>query len=534
MKSEAPISRSVTPSELDVAIVGGMVVDGTGGPAFRADVGVVKDRIVAIGDLQKSLRKTTIDASDLVVSPGFIDAHVHSELALLDDPLSLENLYQGVTSHIVGQDGCGFAPSDSKTIDTILRTLGAIYSSNTPLPPGSIADFLSRYNQASTVNVATLIPNGCVRSMVMGNVDRPPTSLELEAMTELCRQGMRQGAVGISTGLDYVPSGFASTDELVALSAAVKPLGGVYVSHVRYRDGIVAALAEAFDIGRRSGIPVHISHLRPSPGQTADELIGLVNAANDEDLNVTYDGYPYGFGCTVLSFVLPPWVESGSKAEVLARLSDPSIRLTLREELRSEIERWSALELAGSLNSDFSHLIGRTIIDAAKISQTDPVDFVCDLLVAHDLNVLILGVDPKRDEDIAQVHLMLAHKLHLTCSDGIYAAGQAHPRRYGAFAKSIRNMVYDTKLLSLEDAIRHSTFSTAHRFGLHDRGHIAVGKAADIAVFDAEAFTDNATRRTNDVASGMQHVLVNGVIALLSGAPTGATPGRGLRRTTER
>ncbi|MGV9194758.1 N-acyl-D-amino-acid deacylase family protein [Microbacterium sp. MC2] len=519
-------------ARFDLVVVGGQVVDGSGSARYAGDVGIIGDRIAAIGDLSGAATSDRLDASGAVVAPGFIDAHVHSELALLARPISMSDLHQGVTTHIVGQDGTGFAPSDPETLALVRRALGPLYDSPTQVEPASIAQFLERYDHASTVNVATLIPNGNVRAMVMGSDARTATPVELAEMTEICRQGMREGALGLSSGLDYAPSGFASTAELICLARAVAEFGGLYVSHIRYADGMETALREALQIGRESGAATHISHLRPdAPDRPASDLLDIVSTARTQGADVTFDGYPYAFGCTSLTVLLPTWILAGTQAEVTGRLRDPAARRRLREQLDHDFSAWARLELAGDLGIHDALLNGLRIDVAARAIGKEIVDFVCDLLIDNDLQVLVLGVDDGDDFAIAQVKAMLSAEAHLACSDAIYARGRTHPRRTGAFARFVGDFVRGRDFLSLESAVHHATRASAVRHGLFDRGLIDCGMVADITIFDAETFGAAPGAGRDGLATGMRHVVVNGEVALRAGTVTGALPGRGLRRT---
>lgn len=518
-------------SALDVVIAGARVVDGTGAPWFRADVGIAGDRVAAVGDLAAADAVERVDAEDLVLAPGLVDAHVHSETELERTPLLLSDLHQGITTHVVGQDGIGVAPTDEATLAFMHRYMRPIYGARDGRPPRSIGAFLAACDGASTINVATLIPNGCVRMLAMGNSSAPASSAQLDAMAELCREGMREGAVGLSSGLDYVPSGYADTAELTALCAAVAEFGGVYVSHVRYRSGLLPALAEAIEIGRASGAPPHISHLMADPGDGApvEAVVAAIDGARAAGVDVTFDLYPYVFGCTTLLFVLPLWVLEGDAGTIEAQLADPAVRARLREELSGQLDGWREIEVAGALAPRFADLAGLDLLTAAERAGAHPVDLVCDLLVAHELDVLLLGTDdgdPARERDLEP---LLGHPAHMFGSDGIHARGRCHPRTYGAAARYLGRFARDRELLPLEEAIRHATSFPARRYGLLDRGLIRPGMAADLVLLDPAALADRATREQRAPAVGVRDVWVNGTAALRDGAPTGATPGRGLR-----
>jgi N-acyl-D-amino-acid deacylase len=487
------------------------VVDGTGAAPTRADVAIASGRIEIVGDLGHARAARRLDVAGAVVGPGLIDVHVHSEVELLRAPVHEAGLLQGVTTHVLGQDGFGFAPTTPDTASFMSDYLAGLYGATEPLAPGTLEAFLARYDRATTVNVATLVPAGCVRMNAMGsNAMRAPTPAEVEAMREECRRGMEAGALGLSSGLDYVPGGYATTDELVALCEAVAPYGGVYVTHIRNRLGLENAVGEAIEIGRRAGVPVQISHL--FGGETVLELLRGARAGG---VDVTFDTYPYTYGSTLLAFPLPLWMLEGSFEEVLARLANPGVRERVRAELGSSVESWSQFTIGGD-----HRLAGLDVLTAA--GAADPVDFLCDLLFAERLAVLLVGApdDAAHETMLA----MLLDPAHLACSDGIYRSGRIHPRAFGAFARFLRSQ-------PLPEAIRHATSAAARRFGLADRGELAPGFAADVIVFDPDAVADAATPdHPRAPARGMRHVVVNGELVLEDGRPTGRTPGRALRR----
>jgi N-acyl-D-amino-acid deacylase len=312
----------------------------------------------------------------------------------------------------------------------------------------------------------------------------------------------------------------------------VAEYGGVYVSHVRYRSGLLAALEEALEIGRRSGAPPHISHLMAEPenGLAPEDVLAVIDGARAAGIDVTFDLYPYTFGCTTLLFVLPLWVLEGDAGAILTRLGDPGVRARVRAELEGQLDGWAELELAGELAAPFAELSGLDFLTAARRAGLHPVDLVCDLVVAQELDVLLLGVDvgdPVRERALEP---MLAHPAHMLGSDGIHARGRCHPRTYGGAARYLGPFVRERGILSLEEAVRHATSFPARRYGLVDRGLIRPGMAADLVLLDPDALADRSTREQRTPADGVRDVWVNGVAVLRDGEGTGATPGRGLRR----
>ncbi len=518
----------MTPA-FDVVLEGGRIIDGSGSPAFAADIGIRGDRITAVGAIADTPAALKIDAGGCVITPGFIDVHVHSETDLLRHAVHEASLRQGVTTHLLGQDGFGFAPAEPSTLEFMIEYLAPIYGRDVALEPARVDQFLSRYDGGSTVNVATLVPAGLLRMDVLGNSARPASASELEEMAERCKAGMEAGAVGLSTGLDYTPGGHAPTDELVHLCKAVAPFGGVYVSHVRYRDGLKAAAAEAIEIGRRSGASIHISHFCADlPALRAAELLEIVASARHEGLEVTFDMYPYLFGCTTLAYLLPLWMLEGSIEDILGRLRDTAQRDRIRRELGDSIQDWRQIAIAGKLPRARSALVGRDVLAAA--GGQDPVDFLCDLLLEERLDVMLLGIasdDSRAEPDLLE---MLGSRWHLFGSDGIYRPGRAHPRGWGGMARYLSWTVASGRL-SIEEAVAHATDRPARRFGLADRGLVKEGYFGDLVVLDPATFHDQATVDEPEAAAqGVRAVLVNGVPALCDGEPTGATPGRGIRR----
>lgn len=516
----------------DVVIEGGRVVDGSGSPGFDADVGIRGDRIADVGSLEGAAAGLRIDAAGCVVTPGFIDVHVHSETDLLRHPVHEASLRQGVTTHLLGQDGFGFGPVEPSTLSFMVDYLAPIYGRDVALEPAGVGDFLSRYDGASTVNAATLVPAGLIRMNVMGNTSRAASQGELAEMEARCRTGMEEGAVGLSTGLDYTPGGHAPTAELVRLCQAVAPFGGIYVTHMRYRLGLLGALAEAIEISRESGAPLHVSHLVADlPDVHAADLLGAIGRARGQGMDVTFDMYPYLFGCTTLACLLPLWALEGNVSDILQGLRDPAQRARIRQDVGDSLQNWRQIAIAGELPPQRAALIGLDVLSAA--GEQDPVDFLCDLLLAERLDVMLLGIasdDPRAEPELLE---MLRSPWHLFGSDGIYRPGRAHPRGWGGVTRYLSWLV-STGVLSLEEAVAHATARPAQRFGLAQRGMVRRDYFADLVVLDPGAYRDRATLEDPRApAQGVKAVLVNGVPALCDGQPTGATSGRGIRRGRE-
>jgi N-acyl-D-amino-acid deacylase len=513
----------------DVLITGGRVVDGSGNPWFRADVGVRGGRIAAVGWLGTAAAKVRIDAAGKVVAPGFIDAHPHGDLMLLADPDHEPAIRQGVTTYILGQDGCGVAPASEAT-QRYMRRYTAGFTGNPELRQrwSSVAEYLAVFDRQVALNVACLVPNGCVRLDMMGLESRRPTADELRAMRQKVRAGMEQGAVGLSSGLDYIPSRYADTAELTDLCREIAPFGGVYVTHMRGYppDTLAASLEEVFAIGRGADCDVHISHFNVQPAVALPRL----DKARAEGIDATFDLYPYVVGSTVVGMtLLPPAMQAGGIEATVARLREPKERATLREWLagpkRGQTEIVTFTYIAAP---EYQRFEGKTVATAARKGGKDTVDFLCDLLVASKMEAGCLSPHTWREE--REIDLLMRHPAMMACSDGIFVGSAPHPRGWAAFARYLGHYVRQGTW-TLEEAVRKMSAHAARRFGLKDRGLLREGFAADVVVFDPAAVRDRATfGNGRQLAEGMEHVLVNGELVLHNGGRTAARPGRALRR----
>lgn len=524
---------------VDLVIKDGWVVDGSGEKRFRGDVAVIGECVVAVGEVTCAARRV-IDAAGMIVAPGFIDTHVHSEVALLSVAEQEASNRQGVTTHIVGQDGFGFAPTDSATFEFMALYLSGLYGPSSPLSPGSVAEFLDAYRGRTSVNIATLLPHGPLRLLVGGDDDRPLRAEQLDRAADIVDEAMAQGALGLSTGLDYVPSLYASTEELVALCRRVAGTGGIYVSHIRYPIGTSAALEEAISIGRQASIPVHVSHLYgddDNEGRGSTALLSIIDAAVNEGLDVSFDAYPYTYGSTTLAVLLPSWIIERQWGSMRNHLCDGVVRERLRGEIDLDRYRASEARISGVLRKEYRDLSGLDLMTAAARRGTHPVDLICDLLVEHEMAVSLVWTprdgmrrDSTVSDDLAAV---LRHPRHMLCSDGIYAGDWVHPRGFGAFARYVGRLPREG-VLPLEQAVQHVTSTPARRFGFSARGLLRPGSVADVVVFDPQTFVDRAddpwSRRCAD---GMKDVLVGGVPVLSGGVRTGALPGGGLAKRSD-
>ncbi len=526
-------------------IRGGTVLDGTGAARTRADVAVKDGRILALGELGRAEADTVLDATGLVVAPGFIDMHSHSDLSLLINPRAESKLRQGVTTEVIGQCGFSPAPAPGPRADAI-RAIFGVWAKEVDWSWGSYGEYLAALRQQGTsVNVVPVVGHGVLRAGVMGEENRPPTAGELEQMRAATRVAMEEGAFGMSSGLAYAPGMFADADELAALAAEIAPLGGIYFSHIRGEDErLLHAVSEAIEIGRRAGVPVQISHLkaegRRNWGKTQAAL-ELIEQARGQSVEVGFDAYPYTAWNTGLAQLLPPWAREGGREAVLSRLEEPLTRGRLADELaqaaRADPGRWERRLLASAESEANRPLQGKTIAEIASLRGTPPEQAVLDLLIEERADAAMVGFG-MCEEDVRRV---LAHPLATIGSDsasqapyGVLGRSHPHPRTYGTFARVLGRCARDEGLFSLEDAVAKMTGRAAARLGLLDRGKMEPGMAADIVVFDPETITDRATyEQPHQYAAGVRWVIVNGILELEGDEHTDQGPGQVLRRPAQ-
>ncbi|MBV8828733.1 MAG: D-aminoacylase [Acidobacteriaceae bacterium] len=479
-------------SDYDVVIRNGDVIDGSGRPPQRLDVGVTRDRINFLGNGATLTAKQIIDASGLVVAPGFIDPHTHT-LEDLSDPKRSRNdpyLMQGVTTVITGNDGEG------------------------PVEIGATSE--KWRTQGIGTNAALYIGEGAIRREVMGMSEAAPKPEQLARMQQLVARGMQQGAIGMSTGLYYAPGNYASTEEIVALAKTAAQHGGVYDTHMRdestYNIGLLAAVQETIRIGREAGLPVHISHIkalgRDVWGKSTD-VIALVNQARAEGLRVTASQYPYeASGSSITASLVPRWAEAGGNTELLKRISDPQVRPRLISEMERNLDRRGGPDSLLIISGRDTQIMGKTLRQIAAQHSESAVDAALDIVKNGGAGVASFNM---RDDDIKN---FMRQDWVMTCSDG--SAG--HPRKYGTFPRKLRKYVFDEHVISLPFAIRSSTSLPAETFGLKERGRLKQGYFADIVVFDPATIRDLATYTDPEVLStGVRYLLVNGKLAVSDG-----------------
>jgi dihydroorotase/N-acyl-D-amino-acid deacylase len=539
-------ARSRRAPDYDLILKGGTVVDGTGAPRRRADVAVSGDRIAAIGDLTGRTALRTVDASGLVVAPGFIDMLGHSEATILVDPRGVSKVTQGVTTEITGE-GNSVAPADAAT----LRQDSAQYAAW-----GLVADwhdldgYFRRLERSGTpLNIATFVGATQVRRYVLGDADRAPTAPELAAMEALVDTAMRQGALGLSSALVYAPAFYAKTDELIALARVAARYGGVYATHIRNEGSrIDAALSEAFRIGRTAGIPVEVWHLkvagRPNWGRMP-RILARFERLRAAGLKVGANSYPYTASATSLDASIPAWAHAGGVDSLLARLQSPPTRARIRRDMarggpgtRQEsfsggAGGLSGVMVLGVLDSTLSRYEGRRIDDIARDEHKDPYDVLFDILIADHARtgaVYFSMSEPDVRAAVAAPWVGVGMDFGAVAPDGPLHLRVVHPRAYGTFPRILGKYVREEHALTLEAAIRKMTGVAAERLGLRGRGILREGNYADITVFDPATVADRATyAEAHQPSVGIRYVIVNGRFTLDDGRLTGERPGRGLR-----
>ncbi|MGW4928012.1 N-acyl-D-amino-acid deacylase family protein [Agromyces sp. NPDC004153] len=526
----------------DVVVVDGDGAGvGVGGPAEPLDVvveGEVVQRVEARGTTPSESVDAVLAGDGRMLLPGFVDAHAHADGRVFDASVQLALLRQGVTTVIGGQDGVSYAPGDGAYATEYFAAI------NGPHPTwrgGGIRELLASYDGATALNAGVLVPAGTVRHVVCGRSTDAAPPAELDRMRALVADGLADGALGLSTGLDYVPGIFAGTDELVALAEPVAAAGGVYVSHMRggYEANSAAGIAEVAEIARRTGVPVHVSHFHAEPPIVHDLLDGLAASGVD----ATFDAYPYTRGCSILAMpILPASLTVRPVDEVLGVLRHPDERQRLLDDWFPTIVDYPSLgpdwpgmlTLAHVAAPEYAWALGRTLGDAARAAGADPASFALDVLAASRLEVNVVMAVP-HERTAAELASILAHPRAIGGSDGIFVGGHPHPRARGTFARYLRSFVLEERALDWADAAALVSTRAADRFGLGLRGRIRAGWTADLVLVDPDRVRDRATYdEPLALAEGIDDVLVAGVPVLAGGALTGATPGRGIRRGTVR
>jgi N-acyl-D-amino-acid deacylase len=509
---------------LDLVLRGGILVDGTGAPGRRADVGVLGDRIAAVGDLDAGAASQVLDATGLVVAPGFIDVHVHTELERLGGEDALSGMRQGVTTELTSPDGFSWAPLSPPRSGEVREYLQVFYGRpDLAFEWPTVESYLREFERPLPGNLVPQAPHLAIKVAAMGWETRAATAEELAVMVRLLEEWLEAGAVGMAAGLEYQPAASSSTvEELVALCRVVARHGGVYAPHQRgYLAHAGRGCRESFRIARESGAALHISHLAVT--EQAEELLDQAVA---EDLDVSFDMYPYAASCTHLLMMLPVWAQAGGHDAAMERLLAPSDRLL--DETDERLGERGRVTLA--MVEGEPELEGRTLDELAAAAGSQPARFMVELLRGHGGRALGVYHWPESMDGRTVLGRTLAHPLFMGGSDGIVRGSRPHPRAFGSFARIVGDHVRDGTL-GLEEAVHKVTGRPGRRFSIGQRGEIREGWAADLVAFDAERLADRATYADGRRApEGMVHVVVNGRPVLQGGAATGARPGRLLRR----
>jgi N-acyl-D-amino-acid deacylase len=521
---------SAADGTMSIVIRNADVLDGTGAPAFRADIGLVGDRIAAIGDLSTATVNMAIDGTGLTAAPGFIDMHSHSDFTLPINPRAESKVRQGVTTEVIGQCGDSTAPLNPTT-----RELARAAHPHLPWDWTSFGEYLDHLRrQGLAVNVVPLVGHGTIRSTSMGLDDRVPTASEMEAMKRLVIQAMDEGAWGISTGLIYAPGLYASTDELVELAGVVAERGGFYSSHIRGEGTrLLKAVGEAIEIGERAGVPVQIAHLKaskPKNWSLLPQALRLIDDARARGLDVAADRYPYTASSTSLSAQLPPWVHDGGSTALLDRLRSPETRRRILAGARAR--QWDRILIAHSPGCP--EIENLTIAEIADQRGTAPDETVLDILLETEARVSVIHFGMKEEN----LHTVLRHPAVMIGSDGSartptgpLGEGKSHPRSYGTFPRVLGKYAREESVLSLPEAIRKMSRLPAERLGLSDRGRLAKGMKADVVLFNPDTVRDRATyTEPYQYPVGIEYVFVNGQVVVGPEGHTGALPGRILNR----
>jgi dihydroorotase/N-acyl-D-amino-acid deacylase len=528
----------------DVIIANGRIVDGTGSPWYYGDVGIRDGRIAAIGKLGDAPAAKRIDAAGKVVAPGFIDMLGQSELTILVDPRLPSKIYQGITTEVTGE-GNSPAPLIGRARDEMAQ---ALEHYGLTADWRTFGEYFARLErQGIGINLASYVGATSIREAVIGLDDRPPSAAELARMRALVREAMEQGAVGVSSSLEYAPAPYAGTEELIALAAEAAPYGGIYATHMRSEgDAITAALDETFRIAREAHIPAEIWHLKVAGkrnfGRMAD-VIKRIEAARASGLDISADTYAYTAWFNDMSAFVPPWAHDGGNDRMIARLKDPATRARIIKDIKTPSTKWDnewdevqgpeSILVGVVKNPALLPLQGKTIAAVAKERGKDPLETLLDILV-EDNGFTGCAVFGMQEADVAlalaQPWVAVNNDSSGTSPEGVLGKEHPHPRAYGTFPRILRKYVREEHRLSLEDAVRKFTALPAQRMRFTDRGVLKQGLFADVVVFDPATITDRSTfSEPNQLATGMSWVLVNGVAVIADGRMTGAKPGHVLR-----
>ena len=514
----------------DLIIRGGTLIDGTGEPRRAADVAVTGDRIAAVGDLIEATARTTIDATGLIVAPGFIDVHNHSDGWLIRERNFAPKTTQGFTTEVLQADGIGYGPVNEQTAREWLFYLRSLDGLRIQDWTGweTFEEFMEALDGSSAQNAASHLPYANIRSMACGFGRAPVDDFQMREIQRQIRIGMEAGAVGVSAGLDYIVQCFSTTDELVEALSVMAPYDGLYVPHVRYKKGLLPALEEAADICRRAGVRLHISHLKAQDPDQTEQVMEYLDRTS-RDVDVSFDVYPYQPGSTMINYLLPYEVWEDGPIATLGKLTGSGVRARFAaglEAMRLPLDR---IRIAWLQSKENAHWQGKTLLDFVEASRLPASDSLLDLMIEERLAGMLVF-----DEgDDRLVYPFLQHDLFMMGTDGIYCSdGPVHPRVFGSVGRFLGPMVRDLKLNTLEKAVHKMTGYSANRFRLPDRGTVTEGSFADLTIFNAETVTDHATfDNPRQFTTGIETVIVNGEVIVDSAKPVEFTtpPGRSFK-----
>lgn len=516
----------------DLIIKNGRIIDGSGNPWYHSDVGITNDRIKTIDYLENEGASRVIDAEGMIVAPGFIDIHSHSDYPILIEPEGHSKIRQGVTTEVIGNCGSSAAPMNQDLREYREKYNKSQLGDEFEFNWGSMKEYLDLVrSQGISFNIIPLVGHGTLRQNTIGNDNRAPTELEYQEMNRLLTQSLEEGAWGLSTGLIYTPNLYAKTDEIIKLVWTLREYDGLYTSHIRGEgDTLIEAVEEAITIGKETGVKTQISHFKACGSRNwgkTEITLRMIQDARDRGIDVTFDQYPYIASSTGLASILPPWAHEGGAEKLLQRIKDPETRKKLRTEPTEEMEDWNRILIAHSANNP--RYEGKTVQEIAVLEETTPFDAMCDLLLAEDAQVMVILYE-MCEEDVQRVmqdpNGMIGSDGRAISPDGVFGKGKFHPRYYGSFPRVLGYYVR-TGIISLQEAVRKMTSAPAQRLGLKSRGLLKEGFMADITIFNPDSVKDEATFiDPHRYASGIPYVIVNGVVVIDNGEHTGALPGK--------
>ncbi|HWO78469.1 MAG TPA: D-aminoacylase [Bacillus sp. (in: firmicutes)] len=524
---------------LDYIIKNGHIYDGTENPWTKSDIGIKDGVICKMGDLSNESAKRIIHANKMAVTPGFIDTHVHSDLLCIKPEIHKIKVLQGVTTELFGQDGISVAPVSEETKPLWQKQLKGLNGDIGDWPWNTIEEYLTFLDQSDIAGNATyLVPHGAVRTLVMGFDGREATKEEMKKMRELVEEGMKQGAVGLSSGLVYPPNVFSNKEELIEICKGAAKYDGCFVVHIRNESNkSLEALEEVIDVARQSGVRLHVSHFKVAGKinrSRYERALVKMEEARNEGIEVTFDQYPYTAGSTVFHAILPPWMHSGGTAELLEKLKDPDVQARIKDDFKnnSDYENWvltcgwGNITLTSVSTEKNRWVEGKNMVEIAEMLGIKPEDAAFKLLLEENAGITML-VHWGEEEVITGG---MQHPLQMVGSDGIFG-GKPHPRLYGTYPRVLGHFVRDKQALTLEQAVRKMTGAPAQLLRLKNRGLIKEGYAADIVIFDPDTIKDNATYEDPlQEPTGIHYVFVNGQLTVEDGKFLGVTAGQVLRR----